>query len=195
MTKQEFLHELRRELERIPFDERENAVRYYEEYFEDAGPENEQKVLEELGDPKEVARQVFSDFAVKGADIPPKTAGQGISKVWIVLLAIFSAPVALPVAVVIAVCVICVIVLLIAAMLVLAVGGLALVLAGILSIILGFSILIESMPSMIFYVGSGLGAVGGGLLLGYFSVLACVKAIGGVARGLARYLKRKREVA
>lgn len=195
MTKQEFLYELRRELERIPFDERENAVRYYEEYFEDAGAENETKVLEELGDPKTVAQQVFSDFAVKRADVPPKTARQGVSKVWVVLLAIFSAPIALPIAIVIAVLVFCVVIIVLAVMAALAVSGLAMVLAGIFAVVMGFSVLFENVSSMVFYVGSGAAVAGVGLLLGYFSVLAGIKAIGGVARGLARYLNRKREVA
>lgn len=55
MNKEEFLRELARLLQNIPDSERIEALQYYEDYFNDAGPENEQKVLEELGTPRKVA--------------------------------------------------------------------------------------------------------------------------------------------
>lgn len=58
MNKEIFLRDLRRFLEDIPEEEREQALTYYEDYFEDAGPENEQKVIQELGSPIDIARQI-----------------------------------------------------------------------------------------------------------------------------------------
>ena len=58
MNKEIFLRELRRFLADIPEEEREQALTYYEDYFEDAGPENEQKVIQELGSPIDVAKQI-----------------------------------------------------------------------------------------------------------------------------------------
>ena len=60
MNKEIFLRDLRRFLADIPEDEREQALNYYEDYFEDAGPENEQKVIEELGSPIDIARQIMA---------------------------------------------------------------------------------------------------------------------------------------
>lgn len=37
----------------------ENAIEYFSEYFDEAGPENEQQVMEELGEPKEAARELL----------------------------------------------------------------------------------------------------------------------------------------
>ena len=37
----------------------ENAIEYFSEYFDEAGPENEQHVMEELGEPKEAARELL----------------------------------------------------------------------------------------------------------------------------------------
>ena len=54
------MRDLRRFLADIPEDEREQALNYYEDYFEDAGPENEQKVIEELGSPIDIARQIMA---------------------------------------------------------------------------------------------------------------------------------------
>lgn len=58
MNKKEFLKQLEQLLLDIPESERREAVEYYENYFEDAGPEMEQKIIEELGSPQEVAASI-----------------------------------------------------------------------------------------------------------------------------------------
>lgn len=58
MNRQLFMRDLARFLSDMPAEEREQALNYYEDYFEDAGPENEQKVIEELGSPVDVAKQI-----------------------------------------------------------------------------------------------------------------------------------------
>ena len=60
MTRNEFIAELRGRLAVLPPEERENALQYYEEYFDDAGPENEQAVIQELGSPENVANRILS---------------------------------------------------------------------------------------------------------------------------------------
>lgn len=55
MTKYEFLGDLSRLLSDLPEEERDQALLYYEDYFADAGPENEQQVIEELQSPEAVA--------------------------------------------------------------------------------------------------------------------------------------------
>lgn len=61
MNKQEFLHQLELNL-RIGGDEMAEVMSYYSEYFEDAGPENEQAVIAELGDPVELAKKLNLEF-------------------------------------------------------------------------------------------------------------------------------------
>ena len=39
----------------LPEEERNEALRYYEDYFEEAGPEREEEVISELGSPEQVA--------------------------------------------------------------------------------------------------------------------------------------------
>lgn len=60
MNRQLFMRDLNRFLADLPAEEREQALNYYEDYFEDAGIENEQKVIEELGSPVDVAKQIKS---------------------------------------------------------------------------------------------------------------------------------------
>lgn len=52
MTKNEYLARLKSCLECIDASEREAAVQFYTEYFEDAGEENAEKVMAELGSPR-----------------------------------------------------------------------------------------------------------------------------------------------
>lgn len=62
MNKNDYLKELDRELERrMPEQEREDTLRYYTEYFEEAGPEREAQVIEELGAPDALARRLAEE--------------------------------------------------------------------------------------------------------------------------------------
>lgn len=60
MSRKEFLERLDMLLCDIPDEEREEAIQYYEDYFDDAGQENEASVLEELESPEKVAAVVRS---------------------------------------------------------------------------------------------------------------------------------------
>lgn len=76
MTAYEYLNALRDALGVLPEDERENAIRYYEEYFLDAGPENEARVIEELGAPEQIARQILGDYKEVARVAPRPESGQ-----------------------------------------------------------------------------------------------------------------------
>lgn len=60
MDRQEFFRRLERGLSTLPYGERESALRYYEEYFDDAGRENEQRVISELGSPEALAKVIIA---------------------------------------------------------------------------------------------------------------------------------------
>lgn len=62
MNKSEYMNELEALLSDIPVAEREEALQYYIDYFEDAGEENEQEVLETLGTPVQVADTIRRDI-------------------------------------------------------------------------------------------------------------------------------------
>lgn len=50
----------------VPVRERMEILRYYKEYFEDAGPEREQEVIEELGDPQALAERIAREGGYTG---------------------------------------------------------------------------------------------------------------------------------
>lgn len=62
MNREGFMAELERLLSGMPDDERNAAVQYYADYFADAGAENEDAVIRELGSPEKVAESIKADY-------------------------------------------------------------------------------------------------------------------------------------
>ena len=62
MNRIEFMTELASLLQDVPVEERKEAMQYYNDYFDDAGEENEQQVIEELGEPATVAANIKADL-------------------------------------------------------------------------------------------------------------------------------------
>lgn len=58
MSKEEFLSQLENQLSGIPENEKQEALQYYRDYFEDAGKEKESEVLASLGSPADVAKNI-----------------------------------------------------------------------------------------------------------------------------------------
>lgn len=58
MDKRIFLDRLQMQLSDLTMEERREALEYYEEYFADAGEENEEEVIASLGTPEQVAEQI-----------------------------------------------------------------------------------------------------------------------------------------
>lgn len=68
MDRNTFMEQLSRLLSDISPTEREEALEYYENYFDDAGPENEAQVIRELGSPGKVAAIIKADLRESGGD-------------------------------------------------------------------------------------------------------------------------------
>lgn len=61
MNRIEFMEALSGLLGDIPEEDRMDALNYYNDYFDDAGVENEQRVIEELESPEKVAMKIKAD--------------------------------------------------------------------------------------------------------------------------------------
>ncbi len=64
MTRSEYLSELASHLISLPKEERDMAVGFYEEYFDEAGSENEQAVIADLGKPFNLARSIIGETSL-----------------------------------------------------------------------------------------------------------------------------------
>lgn len=58
MTRAEFMSRLTALLQDVPPAEREEAIQYYNDYFDDAGEGNEEEVIASLGSPEEIAKSI-----------------------------------------------------------------------------------------------------------------------------------------
>lgn len=185
MNRASFLKKLRGKLQRLPAHEIDTALAYYEEYFDEAGEENEQKVIQQLGSPSHVASQIMADYALKDLEVTSTSTKKNMSAIWIIILAILSAPLSLPLlAVAIALIfsfgavIFSVIIAIIATVLSIFFGG-------IVALISGFFILTQHWPTAILFMGVGFIVTGLGILL--FPIFArliktivvvCVEALG-----------------
>ena len=62
MSRIEFINELEALLSDIPDEERKEALQYYNDYFEDAGEEQEEQIIKELGTPNQIAASIRADL-------------------------------------------------------------------------------------------------------------------------------------
>lgn len=62
MTRADFLKELENLLADIPDEDREEAIKYYNDYFDDAGSEHEGEILYQLGSPQRIANMITAEL-------------------------------------------------------------------------------------------------------------------------------------
>lgn len=172
MNREEYLRQLQHYLKRLPKEDYDSAMEYFTEYFEEAGPEGEQSVIAELGTPKQAASELLSNLLNEQIIQPQKQRSVG-SVLMIVLLAICTAPIALPLAIA-AVIILFALVLVIACMVVcVLLLGVCGVLVGGKLILVGIASAGTSVPGMCILSGLGLLGIGLGILLSLVLVVLC----------------------
>ena len=62
MNKKQFLEQLEKLLSDLPEEERREAIAWYQDYFDDAGEENEADVIAQLRSPEDVARNIKANL-------------------------------------------------------------------------------------------------------------------------------------
>lgn len=209
MNAYEYLQALRAALAVLPDDEINSAMRYYEDYFLDAGDENAAQVIEQLGPPEQVAEAILRDYTgvarrrperfeeekaqtvdgvPLGRDGKPLTRKKGINP-WmlacIVLLALIFGPVAITVigAIILAVVglIVGVAACVVAVPAATLIGGGALVL---------FSFLLWATPaSALATLGAGLVVGAVGLLLVLLVIKLCILFVPPIIRGLVALVR------
>lgn len=90
MTKTEYLAKLTKYLRKLPQKDYEEALEYFMEYFEEAGPENEAQVIAELGTPKEAAHEVITRLLDEKIIEDKSSLRNKTTILWIAILAVFG---------------------------------------------------------------------------------------------------------
>lgn len=78
MDRKDFMGRLEGLLQNISASEREEALQYYNDYFDDAGPENEQKVIADLGTPARVAENIRRELTEGQSAKRPTAADEAL---------------------------------------------------------------------------------------------------------------------
>ena len=194
MTREEYMAKLQKYLRKLPKQDYEDAIEYFNEYFSDTDEEGQQKLMEELGTPKEAAADLMCNLLDRklqeqDTDIEEKKSKKGI--ITLSVLAILSTPVTVPLFIAllavlfaVAICVFCVILSdFIAAFGVLLIGG-KLLLRGLVSFP-------YSLSGALTVTGCGLFGIGCAILLYILGIYLC-KWTGMLLVKLAQVLAGKR---
>lgn len=163
MNKDKFIEELRRKLKRLPKEEVDNIITYYLDYFEDAD-KDEAEVLRELGYPSKIASQILSDYAFNSGVGNNKK--NNTNKILLVILSIFAAPIALPLAIAVIAILFAMFLVIGSLLLSFAMITLSFILAGVITSIVGALVMVQGPATGILYIGIGLASIGIGVLSG-----------------------------
>ena len=172
MTRTEYIAKLTKYLRKLPQQDYEEAIEYFMEYFEEAGPENEARVIAELGTPKEAAHEVISRLLEEKIVEDKSSLRNKTAILWIAILAVLASPVALPILLFFLAMIMTL--LIIFAVIVTALAlTFALLISGVYTFFTSFSLLSVSLASTLFGGGLGLLMFGGALLLLLISFEIC----------------------
>lgn len=173
MTKTEYIAKLTKYLRKLPQQDYEEAIEYFMEYFEEAGPENEARVIAELGTPKEAAHEVISRLLEEKIVEDKSSLRNKTAILWIAILAVLASPVALPILLFFLAMIVTLLMIIFAVIVTALALTFALLISGIYTFFTSFSLLSVSLASTLFGGGLGLLMFGGALLLLLISFEIC----------------------
>ena len=173
MTRTEYIAKLTKYLRKLPQKDYEEALEYFMEYFEEAGPENEAQVIAELGTPKEAAHEVISRLLEEKIVEDKSSLRNKTTILWIAILAVLASPVALPILLFFLAMIMTLLMIIFAVIVTALALTFALLISGVYTFFTSFSLLNVSLASTLFGGGLGLLMFGGALLLLLISFEIC----------------------
>lgn len=191
MNQEQYMKLLRKRLRRLPKEDFEMAVAYFEEYFTDAGPDQAEQAIADLGLPEEAAEQIIRDIAIRNTTAPVAGVRRSLGAVWVGILAVFAVPVALPLAIGLIVVAVMLMIAALASMLAVFLAGAAAVFAGMIAFLAGLSIITVNLPNTLVCLGFGLAGIGLGLLIIYWMCRFGRSFLNWTVHMFGRIVKRK----
>ncbi|KRN28372.1 hypothetical protein IV38_GL001371 [Lactobacillus selangorensis] len=167
-----YLQQLEKHLTGLSPAEKDDVLEFYREYILDAGLDSEAEITQKLGRPKQLARKILADYSIKaddGADTwmdqPQQKSRHNLRLMWIILLALFATPIAIPIALVvfglIFIGILLIGILAVVALILLATA----IIGGFAALAVGFSVLFTHFATALFFIGIGLIALGSTFLI------------------------------
>ena len=215
MNRDMFMARLKELLADVSEAERDEALSYYEEYFEDAGPENEEEVIQSLGSPEKVAATIkaglsenaqeegeFSETGYTNSYYDVKDEVATINKrkglggigtggwVIILILCLFALPILGPLLLGIAGTIFGILVAIAAVIFAVLVTGIALVVAAVAMVAAGFATLFATPLVGVALIGAALLVAGIGILIAILGFWVVTKVIPPLLRGLVELIRK-----
>lgn len=187
MNRRDFFAILTKELRYIEPSELQDVLQYYHEYFDEAGVDNEQKVINELGSPYEIAA------AIKGT-APQKHKSEQKSnekKTWSIVLLACSAPITIPIAIVLAATVFVLFVSYVIVLLSFFISAIACGISGIGVLITSLFLIPLSPPTALLLLGASLAAIGFAILIWIPTFMLTKVSIKGIGSFFKNKILRK----
>lgn len=192
MTRKEYMEQLKKYLKRLPKEDYDNAIEYFSEYFDEAGPENEQQVMEELGEPKEAARELLlnllQETTTPSSEKKKRSPGKIILLAFLVLCA---SPVSLALLTGALGVLFAVVVVIASVIFSLGVTCVATVAGGIMIAGFGATLIFKSVAAACMMIGGGFLMAGAGILIGVLTVYICKWCATGIGRLVNRFVRKK----
>ena len=215
MSRKAFMARLDELLADITEAEKEEALSYYEEYFEDAGPENEEEVISSLGSPEKVAATIkaglsenaqeegeFSETGYTNSYYDVKDEVATINKrkglggigtggwVIILILCLFALPILGPLLLGIAGTIFGILVAIAAVIFAVLVTGIALVVAAVAMVAAGFATLFATPLVGVALIGAALLVAGIGILISILGFWVITKVVPPLFRGFVGLIRK-----
>lgn len=170
----DYIREVERLVGQLTTGEQQDVVEYYREYLMDAGIETYQQAVDELGTPKSLARKVLADYSIRmseqdqhaagGSRTAAQAAKGNVKTVWLIILALLSTPVTIPILIVVAALLFALVAVLGSLIVAAFAIFLSIVALGVVAVVVGLWVIWQTPWTGLFYLGMGLLALGGSLL-------------------------------
>jgi len=215
MSRKAFMARLDELLADITQAEKDEALSYYEEYFEDAGEENEEEVIQSLGSPEKVAATIkaglsenaqeegeFSETGYTNSyyDVKDEVATvnkkKGLGDIgtggWVIILilCLFALPILGPVLLGIAGTIFGLLVAAAAVIFAVLVTGVALVAAAVALVVAGFATLFATPIVGVALIGAALLVAGIGILIAILGFWVVTKVVPPLLRGFVELIRK-----
>lgn len=165
----QYIEELVSHLKPLEAAERDEVINFYQEYLEDGGFTSYDACVTELGTSKQLARKILADYSIKNLSEPEsKTSSRSASKmpqaqvrtIWLIILALLSTPITIPLAMGVIGILFGVIVTVLAILFAIVVVFIAAVVVTVVAVFVGVTLLTSSFWTAIFYLGVGIATIG-----------------------------------
>lgn len=149
--------QLERYLKKLPAADYQDALDYFNEYFDEQGPELEAQTIEQLGSPKAAAAELLANLLDDKVDQHQEASfWQQHQTFWIALVALLALPIGIPGLLVVLVFFLTFWVILASLGLVVVSFLFAGLVLGLASLYFGFQTLVVSLPAALVMIGCGL---------------------------------------